>query len=67
VAEKRGRRHKQLLDKVKGERGYRESKNRSTRSHFVENSLWKGPWTGRKTDNRITELTSDFKTDSEIQ
>jgi hypothetical protein len=34
VAEKRGKIHKQLLDKVKEERGYRELKNRSTRSHF---------------------------------
>jgi len=35
-----------------------ETERGSTRSHFVENSLWKRQWT-RKTDNRIYLLINE--------
>jgi hypothetical protein len=45
-----GRRRKQLLDDLKGKRGYWKLKKESTRSHSVENSFWERLWTHRKTD-----------------
>jgi hypothetical protein len=48
VTGRRGKRHKQLLYDLKKKRG-------STRSHSVENSLWKRIWTCRKTDYRMNE------------
>jgi hypothetical protein len=44
---RRGRRRKQLLDDLK--------EKRSTRSHLVENSLWKRLRTCRKTEYRMNE------------
>jgi len=46
VTGRRGRRRLQLLIDLKEKRG-------STRSHCVENALWKRLWTCRKTINRI--------------
>jgi hypothetical protein len=51
---RRGRRGKQLLDDLK-ERQDTEIEKGSTRSHCVENSLWKGLRTCRKTDNGMNE------------
>ena len=51
---RRGRRRKQLLDEMmlEVERG-------STRSHSVENSLWKKLCTCRRTDYGMTEVIAD--------
>jgi hypothetical protein len=51
---RRGRRRKQLLDDFKERilEIYRES----TRSYCVENSLWKGLWSRRKTDYELMTL-----------
>ena len=49
VSGRRGRNRKQLLDDLK------ETEIGSTRSPSVENSIWKGLWTCRKTDNRKNE------------
>jgi hypothetical protein len=38
---RRGRRRKQLLDDLKGKEKILEIERGSTRSHTVENSLWK--------------------------
>jgi hypothetical protein len=48
VRRRKGRRYKQPLDDLK-ER-IPEIESGSTRSYCVENSLWKGLWTCRKTD-----------------
>jgi hypothetical protein len=45
---RRGRRRKKLLDHLKERRLSFESG--SSRSHYVESSLWKRLWTCRKTD-----------------
>jgi hypothetical protein len=49
---RRGRRHKQLLDNLKDKRGYWKLRG-DTKSHSVENSLWKRLQTYRKTDKRM--------------
>jgi hypothetical protein len=49
VTGRRGRRHKQLLDDLK-ERGDTGNERGSTRSHYVEISLWKRLLTCHKTD-----------------
>jgi len=41
VTGKRGKRPKKLQDDVRERRGYCKLKKGSTRSHSVENSLWK--------------------------
>ena len=51
---RRGRRRKQLLDDLK-EKKILEIERGSTRSHPVENSLWKMLRTCRKTDYRMNE------------
>jgi hypothetical protein len=43
VTGRQGRRRRKLLDGLKERRG-------SSGSHYVESSLWKRPWTCRKTD-----------------
>jgi hypothetical protein len=50
---RRGRRRKQLLDDLKEK--ILEIERGSTRSHPVENSLWKRLRTCRKTDYRMNE------------
>jgi hypothetical protein len=47
VTGRRGRRRRKLLDDLKERRGYFEGG--SSRSHYVESSLWKRLWTCRKT------------------
>jgi hypothetical protein len=47
---RRGRRRKQLLHDLKVKTGYWKLKSRS---HCMENSLWKRLWTCCKTDNRM--------------
>jgi hypothetical protein len=49
VTGRRGKRRKQLLDDLKEKRGYWKLKG-STKSHSVENLLWKGLWNCRKAD-----------------
>ena len=46
---RRGRRRKKLLHDTKGKGEYRKLRG-STRSHSVENSLWKSLWNFRETD-----------------
>jgi hypothetical protein len=46
-----GRRRKHLLDDLK----ILEIERGSTRSHSMENSLWKRLWTCHKTDYRMNE------------
>ena len=53
VEGRQGRRRWQLVDE--GKETMLETERGSTRSHYVENWLWKGLWTCRKTDYRITE------------
>jgi hypothetical protein len=53
---RRGRRRKQLLDDLKEKEKILEIKRGSTRSHCVENSLWKRLRTCRKTDYRMNEM-----------
>jgi hypothetical protein len=55
ITGRRGKRRKQLLDKLKEKRRYRKFKKESNRSHSVENSLWKILRTCRKTDYRMNE------------
>jgi hypothetical protein len=50
VALKRGRWCKQLLDYVKETRGSWKLKRGSTRSHSVENSVWKTLWSCHKAE-----------------
>jgi len=54
VTRRRGRRRKHILDKLK-EKRILETEKGSTRSHPVENSLWKSLWTCRKTDYGMNE------------
>jgi hypothetical protein len=46
---RRGRRRKQLVDDPKETTGYWKLRG-GTRSHSIENSLWKRPCASRKTD-----------------
>ena len=50
VTGRRGRRRKKLLDYLKERRGLLSFEGGSSRSHYVESSLWKRLWTCRKTD-----------------
>jgi hypothetical protein len=52
---RRGRRRKQLPDDLKETKGYWKFERRSTRSHSVENSLWKRLWICRETDCGMNE------------
>ena len=52
---RRGRRRKQLLDDLKEKKRLLEPDRNSTRSHCVENSLWKTLWTCRRTDYAMNE------------
>jgi hypothetical protein len=47
VTRRRGRKRRKLLDDLKDRRGFEGG---SARSHYVESSIWKRPWTCRKTD-----------------
>jgi hypothetical protein len=49
VTGRRGRKRRKLLDDLRERRGYSHLKE-SARSHYVESSIWKRPWTCRKTD-----------------
>jgi hypothetical protein len=49
---RRGRRRKQLLDDLKEKRGYWKLKEEALARTL---SLWKRPWTCRKTDYRMNE------------
>jgi hypothetical protein len=53
VRGRRGTTRKQLLGDLKEETRNCKLKTGSTRSHPVENQLWKKLWTCRKTDNRF--------------
>ena len=50
---RRGRRRKQLSDDLEETKGYCKKERRSTRSHSVENSIWKRLWTFRNTEYAI--------------
>jgi len=50
VTGRRGRRHKKLLDDLKERRGYSHLNGGSSRSHYVESSIWKRLWSCCKTD-----------------
>jgi hypothetical protein len=56
VIGRRGRRRRKLLDNLQERKGYSHLKEElsfeggSSRSHYVESSLWKRFWTCRKTD-----------------
>jgi hypothetical protein len=54
---RRGRRRKQLLDDLKENEKIPEIERGSTRSHPMENSLWKRLRTCRKTDYRMNEFS----------
>jgi hypothetical protein len=56
-----GRRYKQLLEDRKEKRGYRKLKEGSTRSHSLENSLWKRLRTCRKTDCYVIKSAALFR------
>ena len=49
VTGRRGRRRRKLLDDLKERKGY-SFEGGSSRSHYVESSLWKRLWTCRRTD-----------------
>jgi hypothetical protein len=51
----RGRKRKQLLDDLKEMGGNSKLKRGSTKSYFVENSLWKRLWTYHNTDYEKNE------------
>ena len=53
VTGRRGKIRKQPLDGLKKRGGYSKLKRGSTRSHPVENWLWKRLWTCPKADCRI--------------
>jgi hypothetical protein len=55
VTQKQGRRRKKLLDNLKETGRYWKLKKISSRSHSLENSLWKRLWTCRKTDYGMNE------------
>ena len=50
VTEGRGRRRRKLLDDLKERTRILSYEGGSSRSHYVESSLWKKLWTCRKTD-----------------
>ena len=50
VTVRQGRRRKQLLNDFKEASVYGKIERGSTRSHWVESSLWKRLWTCHKTD-----------------
>ena len=50
VTGRRGKRRRKLLNDLKERRGYSQFERESSRSHYVESSLWKKLWTCRKTD-----------------
>jgi ABC-type tungstate transport system permease subunit len=54
VTAMRGRRRKQLLDDLENERVL-EIERGSSRTHSMENSLWKRLWTCHKTDYGMEE------------
>ena len=56
-ARRRGRRRKQLLHDLEGNEKILEFERSSTRSHCVENWLWKRLWTCRKRDCVLIRLT----------
>jgi hypothetical protein len=47
---RQGRRYKQLLHDLKEKGGYWKLEKRSTRSHCLDNSIWKRLWTGNVTN-----------------
>jgi hypothetical protein len=51
---------KQILDDLKEKSEILEIERGSTRSHSMENSLWKRLWTCRKTDCRMNEYINDL-------
>jgi hypothetical protein len=53
---RRGKRRKQLLDDLE-QKKILEIERGSTRSHPVENSLWKRLWTCRKTDYSMNDIS----------
>jgi hypothetical protein len=55
---RRGRRRKQLLDDLEGKEKILEIERGSTRSHPVENLMWKMLQTCRKADYKMNEHTS---------
>jgi hypothetical protein len=64
---RQGRRRKQLLDDLKEKRKYWKLKKGSTRSHPVENSLWKRLRTCRKTEYRMNESDRSANLTTELQ
>jgi hypothetical protein len=50
VTGRRGRRRRKLLDNLKEKERILSFEVGRTRSHYVENRLWKRLWTCRKTD-----------------
>jgi hypothetical protein len=50
VTERRGRKLRKLLDDLKKRIRILSFEGGSSRSHYVESSLWKRPWTCRKTN-----------------
>jgi len=50
VTGRQGRKLRKVLDYLKERRGYSSFDGGSSRSHYVESSLWKRLWTCRKTD-----------------
>ena len=60
ITRRQGRRRKQLLDDLKETGGYCKLKENSL-DHSVENSLWKRPWTCRKTDCGKNEHLLKYK------
>ena len=49
VTGRRGRKRRKLLDDLKERRGILTVEGGSSRSHYVESSIWKRLWTCRKT------------------
>jgi hypothetical protein len=56
VTGRRGRTRKPLLDDLKEKKMILVIERGSTRSHCVENSLWKGLWSCNKTDYRMSKF-----------
>jgi len=50
VTGRRGRRHRKLLDELKGREMILSFEGESCRSHYVGSSFWKRLWACRKTD-----------------
>jgi hypothetical protein len=55
LRERRGKRHKQLLDDLREKERVLGVKGGSTRSHSMKNSLWRSLWTCGKTDHEMNE------------